>query len=381
MGQPTAYKKLHKSAALAAVLLFLGLNAGFSYGAANGGKAKNSDQNGVVQTIDSAVQQYKKAETPDVVLLGSSLIMSPVWTADYKKFVNVNDFYRHHRSYLLEKKLSAETNEELKVFSFAVPGAMVSDMDLIVDKMLTGTKKPQLVVYGVAPRDFMDDLAGGETKTATFQRLGDVSDLSKNNFAASTVDEKLELVFNRAVYLFGKRTRYQSKTDAFVRKVAHQAIAAPQDQFAVAANNLNVCPLLQDKKILWQKSLDEYHMRYQRFNQIQFKKQEQFLQDMLTSCKKNNIEVLLVNMPLTQTNLGLMPEGLYQKYLGMLKETASKNNVAILDLGEMKYGDECFYDTVHLNEIGAEPFLSSVSQSIHEQRSRSALASRAQKQI
>ena len=380
MGQPIDYKKFYKSAAVAAVLLFLGLNAGFGYGAASSGKAKNSDQNGVVQTIDSAVQQYSKADTPDVVLLGSSLIMSPVWTADYKKFVNVNDFYRHHRSLLLEKKLS-DANEQMKVFSFAVPGAMVSDMDLIVDKMLVGSKKPQLVVYGVAPRDFMDDLAGGETKTATFQRLGDVTDLNKNNFAASTVDEKLELVFNRAVYLFGKRTRYQAKADAFVRKVAHQATTAPQDQFAVAANAMNVCPLLQDKKILWQKSLDEYHMRYQRFNQIQFKKQEQFLQDMLTSCKKNNIEVVLVNMPLTQTNLGLMPEGLYQKYLGMLKETANKNNIALLDLGEKRYGDECFYDTVHLNEIGAEPFLSSLSQTIHEQRTRSALASRAQKPI
>jgi DltD protein len=372
-------KKFYKSAALVAVVLFLTVNSGFTLGAAISTKGKNADQNGVLQTIDSAVQQYKNADQPDIVLLGSSLIMSPVWTADHKQFSNVSDFYRHHRSYLLEKKLTLNGEQPERVFSFAVPGAMVSDMDLIVDKVLIGPKKPNLVVYGVAPRDFMDDLAGGETKTPTFQRLGDVSDLSKDNFAGASVDEKLELVFNRVVYLFGKRTRYQSKTDAFIRKLAHQAASSPQDQFTAVAANLNVCPLFQDKKILWQKSLDEYHMRYQRFNQIQFKKQQQFLQDLLSTCKKNNMNVLLVNMPLTQTNLGLMPDGLYDKYLSMLHEISDKNNVSLLDLTEKRYSDDCFYDTVHLNEVGAEPFLSSLSQSIRDERSRTSLASRAQR--
>lgn len=363
-----------------AIGLFLALNSSFTFGAAVNSHAKNADQNGVLQTIDSAVQQYKNIEQPDIVLLGSSLIMSPVWTADYKKFVNVSDFYRHHRSYLLERKLSQDGGQPERVFSFAVPGAMVSDMDLIVDKVLTGTKKPSLIVYGVAPRDFMDDLAGGETKTATFQRLGDVSDLNKENFACASSDEKLELVFNRLVFLFGKRTRYQTKTDAFIRKVAHQAVATPQDQFMAAAN-LNVCPLFQDKKILWQKSLDEYHMRYQKFNQIQFKKQQLFLQDLVATCKKNNIGLLLVNMPLTQTNLSLMPDGLYAKYLSMLRDVSDKNNISLLDLTGKKYGDDCFYDTVHLNEVGAEPFLSTLSQSIRDAQAHSALASRALKSL
>jgi hypothetical protein len=338
------------------------------------------DQNGVLQTIDSAVQQYKAAEQPDVVLLGSSLIMSPVWTADFHRYGHVGDFYRHHRSYQLEKKLQADGGQPTRVFSFAVPGAMVSDMDLIVDKVLTGAKKPSLVVYGVAPRDFMDDLAGGETKTATFSRLGEVSDLGKQNFAASTTDEKLELVFNRACYLFGKRTRYQAKTDDYFRKLAHAATVQNQDQFATAAN-LNVCPLFQPKPILWQKSLDEYRMRYQRFNQTQFKKQEMFLQDMISTCDKNGIRILLVNMPLTETNIKLMPEGLYDKYRSMLRDISSKNNISLLDLTKQKYKDDYFYDTVHLNDAGAEPFLTSLNHSIRDEQTHLSLASRAVKPL
>jgi hypothetical protein len=374
-------KKFYKSAALVAIGLFLTLNGSFTLSAAIGSaRIKGMDQNGVLQTIDSAVQQYRASEQPDVVLLGSSLIMSPVWTADFHRYGHVGDFYRHHRSYQLEKKLEADGGQPTKVFSFAVPGAMVSDMDLIVDKVLTGAKKPSLVVYGVAPRDFMDDLAGGETKTATFSRLGEVSDLSKQNFAASTTDEKLELVFNRACYLFGKRTRYQAKTDDYFRKLAHTAAAQNQDQFATATN-LNVCPLFQPKPVLWQKSLDEYRMRYQRFNQTQFKKQELFLQDMISTCDKNGIRILLVNMPLTETNIKLMPDGLYDKYRSMLRDISAKNNVSLLDLTKQKYKDDYFYDTVHLNDAGAEPFLTSLNHSIRDEQTHLSLASRAVKPL
>ncbi len=383
----SAKKFFFQSAGLLAIASFIALNASFSLGSAlSASSTKALDQNGVLQTIDSAVQQYRQTDRSDIVLLGSSLIMSPVWTADFHKYKQVGDFYRHHHSYLLEEKLQKTWGRAAKVFSFAVPGAMVSDMNLIVSKMLIGDKKPSLVVYGVAPRDFMDDLAGGETKTPTFQRLGEVSDLNRENFASSTIDEKLDLVFNRVFYLFGKRLRYQAKTDAFMRKIAKQAKQPSADQF-MAVNNLNTCPLLQDKKILWQKSLDEYRMRYQRFNQQQFKKQEQFLKDMLTTCNKNDMQVLLVNMPLTQTNLSLMPEGLYEKYCTMLRSVvenskSSKNSkIALLDLNEDLYSDDCFYDTVHLNEVGSEAFLSSLSRSIADLETDSSLASGSQKSL
>ena len=117
---------------------------------------KNQDQNGVLRTIDTAMQQYEKTSRPDVVLLGSSLIMSPVWTADFHRFgfPAVQDFYRHHHYKMLEQALTAKGESTKQVFSFAVPGAMVSDMYLVVDKLLKGDKAPPVVVYGVAPPRF-----------------------------------------------------------------------------------------------------------------------------------------------------------------------------------------------------------------------------------
>ena len=201
----------------------------------------------------------------------------------------------------------------------------------------------------------MDDLASGETKTAVFSRLGDVSDLNKSNYANASFDEKFELLLDRSIYLYGKRTRYQTKADSFVRKVAMKASAEKGgvDPFATTAD---VFPLFQDRKILWEHSVDEYRMRYQNFNATQYATQQHFLQDLLTTCRDRQIQILLVNMPLTETNQKLMPAGLYDSYLRNLHTLAANNSVPLLDLSKEKFPDECFYDTVHLNEGGAKLF-------------------------
>jgi hypothetical protein len=70
-------------------------------------------------------------------------------------------------------------------------------------------------------------------------------------------------------------------------------------------------------------------------------------------------------MPLTKTNLGLMPDGLYENYLTSLRRIAHDNSTALLDLSADQYDDECFYDTVHLNEVGAKSFFGTLSSVIH----------------
>jgi lysophospholipase L1-like esterase len=86
-------------------------------------------------------------------------------------------------------------------------------------------------------------------------------------------------------------------------------------------------------------------------------------------------------MPLTETNIKLMPDGLYDKYRTMLRDISAKNNISLLDLTKQKYKDDYFYDTVHLNDAGAEPFLTSLNKSIREEQAHSSLASRSLKSL
>lgn len=348
-----------KPASLAAFLLFLSINACLALaGALNSAQNQYADQKGVFETIDSAIQQFKKEKTrPNIVMLGSSLIMSPVWASDFVTFPGVGDFYRHHHSILLAKLLSKPDQDPWSVFSFAVPGGMVSDMYLIVDKLLAGARAPDLIIYGIAPRDFMDDLAGAETKTAVFQRLGTVSDLGRSQFATSTQDEKLELLLNRSIYLFSKRNRYQARVEVFARKLMFGG-----DKPSALKPEVAICPLLEDHDVLWRRSLEEYRMRYHRFSQTQFKKHEGFLRDLLSECREKQIEIVLVNMPLTKANLNLMPDGVYDRYKKELTDITNEYSVPFIDLSLQKYADMYFYDTVHLNRLGGQEFLQTLSQ-------------------
>lgn len=317
-----------------------------------------------MQSIDSAVQQFATTKHPEIILLGSSLIMSPVWSADFHKWgpAAVEDFYRHHHFKMLEQALTREGSPKTQVFSFAVPGAMVSDMFLIVDKLLKGEKAPTLVVYGVGPRDFVDGLASSETKTAVFSRLGDVSDLNRADFQGAEAHEKLEFFLDHNFFLCSKRGHYQAKTNAFCRKL----ISKTSDEGASVASSANASafPLSMDPKVLKERSLEEYRMRYQGITDRQFATQKKFMNNTLDTCRRRGIKVLLVNMPLTSSNLALMPTGFYARYLNDLQTIAKEKQVALLDLSRKNLPDACFYDSVHLNAAGAESLLSCLKTAI-----------------
>ena len=67
----------------------------------------------VFQAADSAVNQYEKlTKTPDIVLLGSSLVATPLWWADRDIVPNIKDFYHHHDAVTFNNALRANGNKE-----------------------------------------------------------------------------------------------------------------------------------------------------------------------------------------------------------------------------------------------------------------------------
>lgn len=352
------------AAALWAVVVFLLINFGLSFATGHRLKGKPEDGGATISACDSAVRQFSETkETPSVVLIGSSVLMAPLWSADVRRFSAVPDVYHHHRCLELERMLEKRGLGRQQVFTFALPGLMISDGYLLADKLLRGDKKPRLLVYGLAPRDFMDDLLTGETRTVVFQRLMDLSDLPRlGDLYLSTPKEKMDFIFNNVVYLYGKRWRYQDKMThlwkrTFGRILPQTAGADEGDGAQVEQQFL----LGQNRKLVWAKSIEEYGARYKHFNRAQFSKQEHFLEALLQESGKRDINVVLVNMPLTTDNLNLMPAGFYSNYISAVRTLADKYGAPLLNLQEDRgYKSGSFYDTVHLNDVGGQRFLSAL---------------------
>jgi len=351
-------------AAFSALLIFLLINIGLALGAGKKSHGKPEERGATFAACDSAVRQFEQGRPPAVVIIGSSVMMAPLWSVDARRYPGVPDVYHHHTSIELEKLLMRQGLGEQPISSFALPGLMISDGYLITEKLLRGDKRPKLLVYGLAPRDFMDDLLTGETRTVVFQRLMSLSDLpSIGDLYLSTNQEKADFILNNLLFLYGKRWRYQDKAANLLKSALSRllpgTVAAPASNQAKSEREFL---LGRNRQEVWAKSIEEYRARYAHFNTDQFSKQEHFLDALIKTARERGIAVLLVNMPLTRDNLNLMPAGFYRQYRGTLDQLAARHHCDVLDLQSDKaLTDSAFYDTVHLNRSGGDQLLRALS--------------------
>lgn len=305
--------------------------------------------------LKTAVEElHKSPRTKDsTVLMGSSVLWIPVWKCDMAMAPGAP--INFHRSKWLEKYLQSKTVKEPDVVNLAIPGAFVSDQFLITDKLLNGSSKPGMIIYGMVPRDFMDSNLSGPALTPTFDSLMELNDLLRlSDLFFDNFQEKADLAVGKIVYLFGKRGLLQARAGKTADELFHVHGADPTE---IKFDPKNPQAYFSHEA-LWARSVKEYRNRYKYFNVEQFEKQKKFLDALMALCKERDIQLVLVNMPLTKDNIALMPAGLYEQYISFIDATASRHNVPFIDLQKRAYSDSDFYDTAHLNEQGGAKVLS-----------------------
>jgi hypothetical protein len=401
---------LKVSRALVATSIFLAINIAIP-ASANLKGANVASVTG--DTIQKALRQAQQKLVKDsagggqpVVFIGSSLIIAPLWSTDVKHGYFFKDCMLHHQSQCFEELLKKD-GISAPVVSLATAGQFVSDTYLIIDKFFAANQisnqvsnparnrtnnlasnplsnpannlasnggqsdgcRPLALIYGVAPRDFMDDTTGGLALTSVFDELVEASDLPKvGQLFFSTFDERADFLLNRSVYLYRKRGRYQNKfKDGFEKTVARamhdRSLLAKINSGSTAANDPLAGFLLGgNRNDIWTKSIDEYSRRYKFFNQQQFEKQKECFKAVVALCQAKGIKLYVVAMPITDDNRKLMPKELYSSYIDCLTSTTKAAGVPFLDLQKSgQYKNDDFYDTVHLNGSGGERFLAAMS--------------------
>jgi Protein of unknown function (DUF1574) len=326
-------------------------------------------QTGSAKSTNSLIDSFTVLQkSPNIVLLGSSLIKTPFWLSDMHYLSKTLSYDDYHccsklQSQLLDKELKGSS-----VFDFGIPGAMVSDIYLLTEKLLVGPQAPKLVIYAIGPRDLNDRVITSEITTPTFDRLFSPLDLGKNDWPyRMDFEQKVNLLADRLFFAYRKRSQWQMSIASGVRRgldiLSPKACPKPTssnsiDFEAINTNNYKryaaIAPEKQNE-ICWNWSIKDYRARYANFNSEQFSKQLFFLKSLIATTKKRNIALLLVNMPLTPQNLELMPSSLYPSYIQSLRTVANSSQIPLIDLqNDRQFDQTCFYDTVHLNSIGGD---------------------------
>jgi len=347
--------------------------------------------------IASAVADYPKSgKKPQIVILGSSLVVATVNDGDATTLGEAIDGTLHHRSITLEKAIAQATDRPVDRAplsqSFAIGGQMASDAYAILrtlfnsdnDNLKNRFVSPKIIVWGIAPRDFMDATFTDPDTSSTVMYL---DNLTANHDALGTrkpyIWRQMEYLADALFYAYGERDHFVVLQKQVVYGVLARlglvkaeeigTVKTPQELLRIARrelpedNGLHQWMVKPQQQAIsqFEDNSKEYSARYNPYKEKLFMMQLSYLHKFLVLSKLLGIKVVLVNMPLTQENLNLIPAGRYKMYLDAVKNLAVQNQATVLDYNDGKlFGHEFFNDPVHLNGYGSQRFFQMVGKEI-----------------
>lgn len=336
-------------------------------------------------TIHDLEEQQLK---PNVVLLGSSLMVTAISEADANYMNKRLDLSMYRKAMYLDEQMTKCIGGQYLTANLSAPGQMPSDAYMTFKALLESGKKPAIVIYGLAPRDFLDGTLSNAFDTESFKylrRLIDIRDIADDVFLSPL--DKLEWYLESNVYLY--KCSLELKTlcvnywchsvDDFLNK----KVMSPTF-ICSRRNRMQLLPLyklfdlepgmlmaeLTDKTSAAQSRIDnmeDYRARYRNPDISICNSQLRCLRRIAGLCKKEHIELVLVNMPITRENVSLLPKQVFQRYLDDIKAIASSMGVPFLNLCQFEqYQYLDFRDSVHLNGLGGKKFIDSLVLAIAE---------------
>jgi hypothetical protein len=326
----------------------------------------------------------KQDPAPDVVLLGSSLMMIPVSVLDADYLHKDLDAVYHDHSVYMEQAL-ARTGKNSTCFNFAIPGGMISD-DYMVERalLLDDVKRTKLIVLGITLRDFLEShvpCAASTNSFKYFRHYFDVDDIVE--LAMPEFWQRFDYWQSKLVYMVGRRLDLQVAYEQTLASICNKLLGAPTAKVENVADRqltFNVAHNLKTEAepgdfVLhagqiypYEDNSSEYRKRFSSPSRKLFNTEVEFFKRILVQAQNHNVRVLLVNMPLTPANMGLMPPGFYAEYLNIARAQASQFACPFLDLNDgHRFDVSDFRDTAHMNSGGGKKLLDAVVAAIDKE--------------
>jgi len=352
----------------------------------------NLDKGESYNTVVAIEKERKDTTAGAVFLLGSSLMVAPALQdeATYRQ----EPFKRFHdrrlkgfESYLSAALQSASIPVENKAvppaYLLAVGGEMVSDAFILTREILSqpfmnapGKKENICIVYGIAPRDFHDNLLPRVDASPVFKifaKMDDLPQLFESEPTLSAVD-KGSACAERLSSFYRYRGDWQNLATIRAKRLIEKCLP-----FVVFEKYSDSLSLKQQKKGLlpgealgtpqvvpqvaldhdsWLATEDEYKRRYNPYKPARYQAQFAYFERLLRYCQEGKATLIVVNMPLSTDNMKLLPPGTYQRYITAAAQMCNKYGVEFVDLNQMPWNKTAnFVDSVHLNPQVSKAFL------------------------
>ncbi len=317
------------------------------------------------------------SQVHNVALLGSSLVVSAMAGCDANYLKKNLDLTQYHNAAYLDHRLRTTFGGNFNTFNLALPGQIPSDAYLALRAMVNCAQRPDVVIYGIAPRDFLDSTLASPVDTEPFKyfrRLVNLDDVANRMFRTPLA--KLDWFLERNIYLYGAAMDFQLAALENAQTLLARTIPAPagSQPFTwwdrtkllpgylpgeLVPDAVMTQPISEESaRTRYKDNSQEYIARYKSPDPLTYKTQIFFLKQMANFCRKERIELIVVNMPLTLQNAMILQPQTFSNYRLAMQLVCFENNITYFDLCNFKqFCMTDFYDTVHMNGLGGKRFV------------------------
>jgi len=337
-------------------------------------------QNFLVSKLPEALSSPNRA---DVLILGSSLILVPAVRCDdelhstrtrYDRWYTRNHISSYVKADYLQDRLADIIGKELTVSNLSVAASMVSDQYLILKKYLASGKRPGALVVSIAPRDFLDNQRKEIEKTATYSILADFTCLGDLLESRPSPQELGDFVLGTISSYYKDRADYS----CFFQSLASYVSGHPATNYAAArgerVTNVQLSLFGQGESLLdggnpvyetvesVQTEIDHYKEMYLPINMQCFNRQTDYLDKLLSLAEKSDIPTLVIDMPLTEANLSILPETTKKEYQRMVRSVTARHECQLIVADRSRqYFDSDFEDCAHMNAKGGKKLFDQIA--------------------
>ncbi len=300
-------------------------------------------------------QITNKKRSPDVLIVGSSRALRGI------------------EPNILEKELVKKGYKGASVFNLGLDGATAKVVNLQITQILSRPQLPRMIIWADGLRAFnsnRSDITYDEITASTGYKQ--LQETLKNNGLnpepqspniATKPESPLTQVFNgifattanrqevrtSVVKGFDRNTHMLSNSEALI------AATMPSTATALDSKGFVAFDVTFDPQTYFQKFPQvpgDYDLDYRNFETTG--SQFEAFANVVDFCRRNNIELLVVNMPLHNTYLDVSRSRYEATFNSRMQELALREGFSYLDISQaIQNQAELFSDPSHLNQKGA----------------------------
>lgn len=311
----------------------------------------------MVEQAEVPLRFFEQNRTYDVLLIGSSLLLAPVYRmlpSAEQGFELLKKGNLEFLSRPYENAVNSYHGTILSVRNLCVPGTCAQDQEALLRAIIDNNKPTRLVVYATSIRDFIDNSNKISYKSTLMYRSLNFSDqlkITKNKPVTEVV--KSQVLFFRSAF---KLLRIYL-VDWFCKLSGHPA--ALWDSKNSQGRPTQAAVLKKNEKK--EADLKLYRKRYLPLDLAAYKLQLESFKRMTALCDQNQVKMLVILMPVSDSNVEILPSAMVRQMEDDLEGACLKSrNVCFenfLHNPVFSFEDTDFYDSCHMSKSGFDKFM------------------------